>query len=125
MSPNLLRFGYMLEFLVAQIAILDLWSQVGGQSHLDLMPWYAKLSLTLGLALVTVLGTISAISHERAWNAKTIACLALALMIAGGMAGVTLYYHLHESDEIENGDQPTSISRLCAPLSAYAAEARA
>ena len=115
----------MLEFLVAQIAILDLWSQVGGQSHLDLMPWYTKFGFTVSLALVTVLGTISAISHERAWNAKTIACLALALMIAGGMGGVTLYYHLHESDQVESGDEPTSISESRAPLTAHAAEARA
>jgi hypothetical protein len=100
----------MLEFLVAQLAILEVWSQVGGQNHLDLMPWYAKLSLTMGLALVTVAGTVSAVSHERAWNAKTIACLALALMLAGAMGGVTLYYHLHESDEA-GSDEPTSISR--------------
>jgi hypothetical protein len=101
----------MLEFLVAQLAILEVWSQVGGQNHLDLMPWYTKLSLTMGLALVTVAGTVSAVSHERAWNAKTIACLALGLMLAGAMGGVTLYYHLHESDEGEGSDQPTSISR--------------
>jgi hypothetical protein len=101
----------MLEFLVAQIAILEVWSQVGGQNHLDLMPWYTKLSLTVGLALVTVAGTVSAVSHERAWNAKTIACLALGLMMAGAMGGVTLYYHLHEGDEAESSDEPTSISR--------------
>lgn len=106
-----MRLAYMLEFLVAQIAILELWNQVGGQSHLDLMPWYTKLSLTIGPALVTVAGTVSAVSHERAWNAKTIACLALGLMMAGGMKGVTLYYHLHESDEAEGSDEPSSISR--------------
>ncbi len=105
----------MLEFLVAQLAILEVWSQVGGQNHLDLMPWYTKLSLTMGLALVTVAGTVSAVSHERAWNAKTIACLALGLMLAGAMGGVTLYYHLHESDEGESSDAPTSISRWGAP----------
>jgi len=100
----------MLEFLVAQLAILEVWSQVGGQNHLDLMPWYTKLSLTIGLSLVTVAGTVSAVSHERAWNAKTVGCLALALVIAGAMGGVTLYYHLHESDDTGSGDEPTSIS---------------
>jgi len=101
----------MLEFLVAQLAILEVWSQVGGQNHLDLMPWYTKLSLTMGLALVTVAGTVSAVSHERAWNAKPIACLALGLMLAGAMGGATLYYHLHESDETESSDTPPAISR--------------
>jgi hypothetical protein len=123
-SPNLLRLAYMLEFLVAQVAILEVWSQVGGQAHLDLMPWYTKLSLTLGLALVTVFGTVSAVSHERAWNAKTLACLALALMIAGGMAGATLYYHLHEGDEVES-DEPAAISWWMAPVIEGMAEARA
>jgi Ni/Fe-hydrogenase subunit HybB-like protein len=122
MPPNLLRLAYMLEFLLALVAILEVWSQVGGQSHLDLMPWYTKLGLTIALALVTVVGTISAVSHDRVWNAKTIACLVLALMIAGGMAGSTLYYHLHESDEIDSGDEAGAISRF-AP--GQLAEARA
>jgi hypothetical protein len=32
-----LRLGYAVEFLVALLAILNLWSEVGGQGHLDLM----------------------------------------------------------------------------------------
>lgn len=95
----------MSEFLLAVLSILELWSQVGGQGHLDLMPWYTKFFLTTGLALVTVAGTASAVAHERAWNAKTVACLVLALMLAGGMAGVTYYYHLHENDDTDNSDQ--------------------
>ena len=110
MSPNSLRLAYMLEFLVALMAIIELWNQVGGQSHLDLMPWYTKLSLTVGLAVVTVVGTACAVSHEHVWNAKTIGCLVLALLIAGGMAGATLYYHLHENDETESGEDGRAIS---------------
>jgi len=94
----------MSEFLLALLSILELWSQVGGQGHLDLMPWYTKLLFTVGLALVTVAGTASAVAHERAWNAKTMACLLLALMLALGMAGVTYYYHLHENDDNDAGD---------------------
>jgi hypothetical protein len=116
MPPNLLRLAYMLEFLVALVAILELWAQVGGQSHLDLMPWYTKLGLTTGLALVTVAGTVCAVSHERAWNAKTIGCLVLGLMIMGGMTAATLYYHLHESDgnDIDPGEDGRSMSCLIA-----------
>ena len=94
----------MAEFLLAILAILELWSQVGGQGHLDLMPWYTKLLLVTGMAVVTVAGTVAAVGHDRAWNAKTVACLVLALMIAGGMAATTYYYHLHENDE-DNADQ--------------------
>lgn len=93
----------MAEFLLAVLAILELWSQVGGQGHLDLMPWYTKFLLAAAMALVTVAGTVSAVRHDRAWNAKTVSCLILALMIAGGMAAATYYAHLHENDD-ENAD---------------------
>jgi hypothetical protein len=106
MPPYLLRLAYMAEFLLALVSIPELWSQVGGQGHLDLMPWYAKLGFILALALTTVAGTASAVSHERAWNAKTLACLALALMLAVGMAGVTYYYHVHENDDTDTTDEP-------------------
>ena len=43
MPPYWSRLAFVTEFLVALVAILELWSQVGGQSHLDLMPWYTKL----------------------------------------------------------------------------------
>ena len=43
MPPNLLRLAYVSEFLLALLAILSLWSEVGGQGPLDLMPWYTKL----------------------------------------------------------------------------------
>jgi hypothetical protein len=130
MSPNSLRLAYMLEFLVALVAIFEVWSQVGGQGHLDLMPWYTKLGFDAGLALVTVAGTVAAVSHERAWNAKTIGSLALAALIAGGMAAVTYYYHVHENDDADSGDGDTSISRMgpAAPapqIFAIAHEARA
>jgi Ni/Fe-hydrogenase subunit HybB-like protein len=105
MPPYWLRLAYISEFLLAVVAVLMLWTQVGGQGHLDLMPWYTKLGLTVGLAIVTVMGTVSAVGHERAWNAKTLACLLLALMLAGGMGAVTYYYHLHENDDAETTDQ--------------------
>ena len=103
MRPNWLRLMYMIELLIALVATLELWSQVGGQGHLDLMPWYTKLGLTMGMALVTVMGTVSATTHERAWNAQTIACLALAVLLACGMAGASYYYHLHENDDADPG----------------------
>ena len=104
MPPVLVRLAYVSEFLLALIAALMLWSQVGGQGHLDLMPWYDKLSLSVALSLVTVLGTIAASSQERAWNGRTIAFLLMALLIAGAMAALTYYYHVHENDDGGDGD---------------------
>ena len=118
MPPNSIRLAYMAEFLLALVSIVELWSQAGGQGHLDLMPWHIKLLLTVGLALVTVAGTASAVAHEKAWNAKTIACLVLGLMIAGGMAAATYYYHLHENDDSKSDDEDSARSLLIAPPNA-------
>src|SRR6266404_5606306 len=117
MPPYWLRLAYMSEFLLALLCVVTMWPQVGGQGHLDLMPWYTKLLLPVGLAFVTVMGTASAVAHERAWNAKTIACLMLALILAAGMGGITYYYHLHENDDIDTTDSPdgVSTSRLANP----------
>ena len=104
MPPYTTRLALMIEFLVALVAIFETWSMAGGQGHLDLMPWYAKLGFTLGLALSIVMGTSAAISHEHAWNAKTIACLLLALLFAGGMGATTYYYHLHENEDQAGGE---------------------
>lgn len=116
MPPVLLRLAYVSEFLLALIAALMLWSQVGGQGHLDLMPWYDKLSLSVALALVTVLGTMSAVAHERAWNARTVAFLLMALLIAGAMAALTYYYHVHEDEDDEGGNANIAVVTLEAPL---------
>jgi hypothetical protein len=68
------------------------------------MPWYVKLAFVMALAFATVAGTAAVVSHERIWNAKTIACVVIALLVAGGMGAVTYYYHLHENDEMDSGD---------------------
>lgn len=104
MPPAPHRLAYVAEFLLALIAVWTLWSQVGGQGHLDLMPWYDKLVLSVALALVTVLGTMSATEHDRAWNARTLVFLLMAFLIAAAMGVLTYYYHLHEDDDDEGSD---------------------
>ena len=113
----ILRLAYTAQFLIAVIAVFTLWSEVGGQSHLDLMPWPIKLVLVLGLGLATVMGTAAAVNHEKVWNAKTTASVLLGLLLAAGMAFVTYYYHLHENDEApatESSPLALEIRRLAA-----------
>ena len=57
----ILRLAYATQFLIAVIAVFTLWSEVGGQSHLDLMPWYLKLGLGAGAALAVVNATRRAV----------------------------------------------------------------
>ena len=109
MPSSFLRLAYICEFLLALLAISVVWGQVGGQGHLDLMPWYDKFVLSVTLALVIVLGTVAAVSRERGWNGTSIACLVIAILIACAMGAVTYYYHLHEDDETPDADKGVAV----------------
>ena len=113
MSARFLRLAYVAEFLLALLAVLTFWSEIGGQDHLDLMPWYDKFILSVGLALAIVMATVAAVSNENAWNRGTIVYLIAAIMLLAGMAGVTYYYHLHENDDEEDqGDRPNPVASV-------------
>ena len=111
------RLAYSTQFLIALIAIFVLWSQVGGQSHLDLMPWYLKLGLGVGAAFAVVKATIAAVDRENAWNAGTLRWfgILLALLIGCGLA--SYYYHVYgETDEDDDEDQTVGQISRTAPL---------
>lgn len=105
-----LRLAYATEYLIALIAVYVLWSQVGGQSHLDLMPWYIKLGLGAAAALAIVKATAAAVAHEHAWNAGMLKWLGilLVLLLCCGLA--SYYCHLYLEDEPDDqSDAPTSV----------------
>jgi MFS-type transporter involved in bile tolerance (Atg22 family) len=104
MPPYLLRLAYVSEFFLVLIAVLTGWSQIGGQTHLDIMPWYDILVLSVSLSLVAVMGTVAAVRHDKAWNFKSITCLIVALLIVTAMGAVTYYYHLHEGDDNDDAN---------------------
>ena len=114
----ILRLAYTTQFLIALIAVFFLWSEIGGQGHLDLMPWYLKLGLGTGVAYAAVKATASAVAHEPAWNIKTLKWFGamLALMVACG--AVTYYYHLYGEDD-QQDEQGTSIAGVRDTLSVH------
>ena len=99
----LLRLAYTTLFLIAVLAVFELWSQVGGQSHLDLMPWYLKLILGTGAAFTIVKAAAAAIAGERAWNRHTLrwAGILLALLIGCGLASYYAHLYLEEDEQEE------------------------
>jgi hypothetical protein len=99
---SILRLAYATQFLIALIAVFVLWSQVGGQSHLDLMPWHLKLALGAGAAFAVVKATAAAVSHEHPWNGRTLKWLGImaALLVGCGLAS----YYCHMYLETDEGD---------------------
>lgn len=112
----ILRLAYVTQFLIALIAVFTLWSQVGGQSHLDLLPWTVKLGLGLAASYCVVRATAASVGGDRAWNPLALRWLAFALAVLAACGFATYYAHmnLEENDE-EDQQQDTTISRVYVP----------
>jgi hypothetical protein len=110
-NPLWLRLAYALEFLVALIAIVSMWSEIGGEAHLDLMPWYVKLGCILGLAWSSVRFTAALVESPAVWSSRTIGWLIGILLFCLLMGGITYYYHLHEQpDDGDDDSTATSVN---------------
>jgi len=101
MDQRFLRALYAFEFLLALIAVFTVWSQVGGQGHLDQMDWRWKLALGAGIAYSAVRTTAAAVSNDRAWNIASLRWLSMVLALSAAAAFVTYYYHQYEPVEEE------------------------
>ena len=102
----ILRLAYATQFLIALIAVFVLWSQVGGQGHLDLMPWHLKLALGVCVALASVKATEAAVGGTRAWNGRSLKWLGLTLALLLGCGLASYYCHLNYEDGDEGDQQP-------------------
>jgi hypothetical protein len=107
----ILRLAYIGLFLIAVIAVFTLWSQVGGQSHLDLVPWSVKLALGGGAALGITRAGMAAVQGEHGWNGQTVKWtgLTLAALFLCGMASLYAHNNLEDTgDETDEGDATVS-----------------
>jgi len=113
--PSWMRLAYAIEFLLALIAIIVLWSEVGGQGHMDLLPWYTKLSCVLAFAWCCVRFTAGMVEQPQTWNRRTVGWFAGIILVGITMAGITFYYHLHEVPDETDIDDTTSASLTANP----------
>lgn len=117
MHNRLLRPLLIVEFLIAVQAIFAIWSQVGGQYHLDLMFWPWKFGLSIASAGLIVAITANLVQNDG--NVTRRALLFCSFLIATLlMAGVvTYYYHLNEpaDQEEDQDDEPAKISLILLP----------
>ncbi|MFN3323065.1 MAG: hypothetical protein ACK5AZ_06185 [Bryobacteraceae bacterium] len=101
MSSSWLRLFYVIEFLLAVQVTFLVWAEIGGQSHLDLMPWYWKALLGFGLAIAVVQATAAAVNGERFLNGRSAVWLSVAAAVILSMGYVTYLAHLQEEAEDE------------------------
>ena len=104
------RLAYVCEFLLAVIAAILLWSEVGGQGHLDLMPWWAKLGCVFGWAWCTVRFTAAIVEEPGVWTGRSVRWLTGVLLFSILVAGITFYYHLHEQSDEGDDDTAATVS---------------
>jgi hypothetical protein len=110
MDSRSFRIAYAIQFVITLIAIFEVWGQVGGQGHIDLIPWYSKLLLAVGLALTAVKATSAAVTRDKFWNRVTMAWLAGATILMIAMGALTYYEHLHEPADDEEDSPPRVVS---------------
>lgn len=105
LNPAWLRLGYAFEFWLALLVIFTVWSQVGGQGHLDLIAWYIKLACSLTLAWSAVRMTGGMVENARAWNRATLRWFFAVAAISALIVGITYWYHLHEVPDEPDADE--------------------
>ena len=106
MFQRLLHVLYVIEFLIALIAIYTVWSEVGGQGHLDYMAWYWLAAIGLPAAFAVVRLTM-AFSSEGRKRLRLIGWTLLLVLLAVGAGLVTYYTHLNEPKDEDEQDQGT------------------
>jgi hypothetical protein len=118
--PSWLRLAYCFEFLIAMLTVFTLWSEIGGQGHLDLMPWYTKLACGLGMAWCTIRFTAGLVEEPRPWNSRSARWFSGLIAIAIVMGVITYYYHLHEAVDQPDSDDTTATSvKVAGPLAVF------
>jgi hypothetical protein len=120
MHNRLLRPLLIVEFLIALEAIFTMWSEVGGQVHLDLMFWPWKLGLAVASAALIVAITANLVRNDGQVTRRAILFFSFLIVIFVVAGVVTYYYHLHEptDQDQDDDDEPARISQVMLPGSA-------
>jgi hypothetical protein len=114
MHNRLLRPLLIVEFLIALEAIFTLWSEVGGQYHLDLMFWPWKLGVGAVSAGLIVAITANLVRNDGQITRRAVLFFASLIVIFVVAGVVTYYYHLHEpaDQDQDDDDEPARISQI-------------
>ena len=119
-GPSWLRLAYAIELLLALLVVFTVWGEVGGHSHLDMMPWYIKLACAGSMACGFVRFTAGMVEEQRAWNWRSARWFVALFIVALLMGGITYYYHLQEAQDQPDNDDTTATSvKVAAPSGVF------
>lgn len=108
-GPNWLRLAYAAEYLLALQTVLPVWTQVGGQGHMDLLPWYLKLVCAAAWAWCAV--RLTAALVEASPNRRSVRVWATSVLAVSIVMGcITFYYHSHEVQDEPDSDETSTTS---------------
>jgi hypothetical protein len=116
MTAKLLRLLFVLEFLIAVVALFTAWSEIGGQAALDLMHWGWKLGLSLAFAGAVVGYSAALMSTDAIWTLRSMRWLMTIVVLCLAIGVVTYYYALQvdsgQSEETGTTSMSFSQSRM-------------
>jgi hypothetical protein len=115
MTPRLIRPFLIVEFLLAVQVWLTLWSEVGGQYHLDLMFWPWKFGITMAAACLTTAITANLFHNNGDFTRRAVVYAAMLFAVAVVAGVVTYYYHMNEPTDDGNGDAQSTATALLQP----------
>jgi hypothetical protein len=117
MPNRLLRPLLIVEFLIALEAIFTVWSEVGGQYHLDLMFWPWKLGIGVASAGLIVAITANLIHHDGEITRRALMFCSFLIVVFAVAGVVTYYYHVNEpvDQDEDQDDAPAKISQVVTP----------
>lgn len=104
----ILRLAYVAVFLIALIAVFTLWSQVGGQDHLDLVPWSVKLVLGSVAAFAIARAAAAAVAGEHGWNGQSVKWTGVALVALFLCGMASFYAHTNLEDQGDETDEESA-----------------
>src|ERR1700730_16390159 len=114
MDNRFLRPLLIVEFLVAIETIFTVWSEGGGQYHLDLMFWPWKLGIGVAAAVLIVAITANLVQNDGQFTRRALmfCSFLIAIFVLAGV--VTYYYHINEppAQDEDQEDEPAKISKL-------------
>ena len=113
MTPQLLRFAYTCEFLLALAAIFTAWPEIGGEASLAIMHWGFKFGFGLVLAAAVVGFTNTIMESEKFISWRSVTWLGAIVLLMIGMGVVTYYYTLEE--ESGDSDEPSGTVTIYYP----------